>query len=237
MGGEAMRRKLMAMHSQIVAFEDPLVKSICVEKFGGVDGITDRQYGTAGVKGYDGECTYRQLDAVKNIGRAFYGKGIVKFNEFRHFTSCTKIGNLGFPRDSEVNSFTNSTLEEITLPPTFKNIGWKAFQGTRLKRLVIPEGYAYDLYESQFANCYYLRYMEYPSTLYQRIGWYAAFRNVSNLVIVIKAKKPPLQINISTKREDITFYVPDESVDLYKAHAGLALYKDDRIKPLSEYQP
>lgn len=62
-----MRRKLMAMHSQIVAFEDQLVKSICVEKFGGVDGITDRQYGTAGVKGYDGECTYRQLDAVKNI--------------------------------------------------------------------------------------------------------------------------------------------------------------------------
>lgn len=231
-----MRRKLMAMHSQIVAFEDPLVKSICVEKFGGVDGITDKQYGTAGVKGYEGECTYRQLAAVKNIGRAFYGKEIVKFNEFRFFTSCVRVG-IGFATESRNDGFAYSRLEEITLPPTFKNIGWKAFQNTKLKRLIIPEGYAYDLYESQFADCYNLRYVEYPSTLYQRIGGWSAFKNVSNLVIVVKAKKPPLQINISTKREDITFYVPDESVDLYKAHAGLALYKDDRIKPLSEYQP
>lgn len=231
-----MRRKLTAMHSQIVAFEDPLVKSICVEKFGGTDGITDATYGTVGVKGYGGECTYRQLAAVKYIGRAFYGKEIVKFNEFRFFTSCVRVG-IGFATESRNDGFAYSRLGEITLPPTFRNIGWKMFEGTGLRRLVIPEGYAYDLYESQFSRCANLRYVEYPSTLYHRIGGYAAFLNASNLVIVIKAKTPPAQINISTKREDITFYVPDESVELYKAHAGLALYKDDRIKPLSEYQP
>lgn len=226
-----MRRKLMAMHSQIVAFEDPLVKSICVEKFGGVDGITDRQYGTAGVKGYDGECTYRQLAAVKNIGRAFYGKGIVKFNEFRFFT--------GIISDSGGFALCKN-LETCIFPPNIKYIN-RTFgysYTNKMSRVVMNEGL--NIIESfTFMGCFADgASVIIPSTVTyigdSALSMYSSSKSFS--AMIFKPVTPPRTSSNQYATTRCPLYVPDESVELYKS-SPLFEYYGTKILPLSEYQP
>lgn len=226
-----MRRKLMAMHSQIVAFEDPLVKSICVEKFGGVDGITDATYGTVGVKGYDGECTYRQLAAVKNIGRAFYGKEIVRFNEFRHFTGIISDSG-GFA--------TCKNLETCIFPPNIKLINRTfAYSYTnKMRRVVMNEGLN-TIEDFSFLGCFADgTSVIIPSTVtYIGNSALSMFRSSKSLSAIIfnPATPPRMSSNLYTTTK-CPIYVPDNSVELY-LQSPLFKYYGTEVLPLSEYQP
>lgn len=105
-----LRRRLMAMQwdNTPIEFEDPEVKRICVENFGGLNGIANRIYGDMGVKGVDGEVTYRQARAVTHFHNIFKGNtAIATFNELEHFQNLRTIDRL-------FNGC--SGLTEITLP-------------------------------------------------------------------------------------------------------------------------
>lgn len=112
-----------------VYFEDAEVKRICVENFGGENGIINSTYGTIGVKGCAGEITYKQIQAVKSLGNAFAkNKVIVKFNEFLLFKNV-KTGALTFEGCS--------ALQEVSVPDGFVP-SYSSFSGcTNLVRLNI----------------------------------------------------------------------------------------------------
>ena len=90
--------------AEIIEFEDPEVKRICVANWGGIYRMT--------LDGYEGEMTKEQAAKVSSIGTTFKGNTkIGKFNEFRYFTSL-----VNFTGTYAVNSpFSGSSLVEIDL--------------------------------------------------------------------------------------------------------------------------
>ena len=78
----------------VMAFEDEEVKRICVANFGGLNGITNSDYGKTGVAGIAGEVTYEQVLAVTNIGTLFENNNsIVRFNELVYFKNIKMIAS------------------------------------------------------------------------------------------------------------------------------------------------
>lgn len=86
-----------------IIFEDPEVKRLCVENWGG-------HY-------IEGEITEYEASKVTTLNSVFYANtDITKFNEFRYFTGVTSLYKSG-SGDSVFGQFTNcSNLVEITIP-------------------------------------------------------------------------------------------------------------------------
>ncbi len=110
----------------IIQFEDPLVKQLCVQN-----------WDTNG----DGELSTDEAAAVTDVGRVFtYNWNVKTFNEFRYFTGVTRIGG---------DAFHMCGLTSIDLPANVKEIGGSAFNETDLTStdggvtegvIVIPDG-------------------------------------------------------------------------------------------------
>ena len=116
-----------------MVFEDPEVKRICVENFGGVSGITNSKIGTVGIPGKAGEVSYEQILAVKNLKFLFYdNKLIKKFNELVYFVNLETLNQKEF----ENCSF----MEEITLPNILITSALTFINCKALKKLSTPYG-------------------------------------------------------------------------------------------------
>ena len=107
-----------------IIFEDSAVKEVVANRFG-----------------TDGEITFKQAAQVTNEqleGLFNSNTTITKFNEFVFFTGITKISIVEDTNTSKTTApFRGcSNLEEITLPYTLKEIGYRAFdQCVKLRKM------------------------------------------------------------------------------------------------------
>ena len=107
------RRMIMQNLEKPIKFQDEEVKRICVENFGGANGIKNWIYGKVGIKGIEGEITKKQALAVTAIRNVFFNnKKIRTFNEFELFENALKTYGEEFKNCEN--------LEEITIPTNFQ---------------------------------------------------------------------------------------------------------------------
>lgn len=140
------------------------------------------------------------------MGTVFQNNTLIRsFNEFEYFTGVTSLAGNAF-----YNTTTNTTFTSIVLPPNIKSIGNGAFYRlAALQKINIPSKVT-TFANYVFTGCTGLQIILcYPSTP-PTIQAYT-FQNVSGI-----------------------FYVPDESVDAYKAANRWSSFAS-RIHPLSEY--
>lgn len=161
--------------TDIISFADPNVKAICLQYFD-----TDN----------DQEISYAEAAAVTEIPVILAGekdtpfsifandyigdkaKVIHSFNEFKYFTSLTKMADYMFVNQSE--------LTEVALPESLTSIGYSAFSGcTSLASIDIPEKVT-ALGSNAFNMCSSLTSLKLPDGLTNIGPW--AFRGCSNLI-------------------------------------------------------
>lgn len=130
------------------------------------------------------------------------------------------------------------SLTAINIPDSVTSIGSYAFKDcTSLANIAInKESKIISIGERAFGGCAFFSII-LPKTT-ENIGAYAFYfaRNLNDFVCY--ADVPPI-IGSTTfygSSTTLSIYVPDESVEAYKAATNWAAYAD-RIKPLSEYQP
>lgn len=148
---------------------------------------------------------------------------IRKFNELELFTGLLSTNALLF-------GCTN--LEEVKLP-ALKSYGNEVFRSCKaLKAIIMPEGVE-TIGDTFVYECNSLKYVELPSTI-TSIGSNMASRTDSAYTLVIKAVVPPTFGGFGWFKDGTVIYVPDNSVNAYKA-ADVWKNYEQYIKPLSEY--
>jgi len=120
---------IVEMESQPIVFADANVKDICVAK-----------WDTNG----DGELSYAEAAAVKDLGDVFYNiRNIYWFDELRYFTGLTNIGDKAFDGCTGLTS--------IEIPSGVTSIGLGAFYACfGLTSIVVTDGNS--VYDSR-NNC------------------------------------------------------------------------------------
>lgn len=98
---------------EYLEFEDDTIKDLCVKYFGDGVGVTKEQLNNASIIKY--------VDGVRFID-ALHDTKFRKFNEFQYFTKVTNVTSDYFSN--------NTTLEELTLPPTCTRIEEYSFPNT-----------------------------------------------------------------------------------------------------------
>lgn len=155
-----------------------------------------------------------------------YNKVIKKFNEFRYFTnsSFTSTGN---------SWFASSIIEELTFPPQITLMGTDCIRQSSMRKITLNEGLTQI--NRNFYELPNLEVVVIPSTV-TTIGSGFIYR-CPNATVIMRPSTPP---TISSTTDwfraspNVKIYVPDESVDTYKAANGWSEYTS-RIKPISEY--
>lgn len=180
------------------------------------------------------------------------------------FSSCFSLKSIVIPNGvTQIAGFLFYycySLRSIVVPGGVTSIGQSAFEHcTALESVVIPNGVT-SIGSNAFANCSTLRSMVIPDEIVS-IGEGAFFRcyalqsavipesvtsigsNAFNkcyalrLVRCLATTPPTVEKSTYSTFENIyiaTFYVPDDSVEAYKAATGWSDYSD-RILPISQY--
>lgn len=231
-----IRRRLMAQNweNTPIYFEDMATKAECVAKFGGETGIINPKFGTVGVRGIAGELTHKQAKAVTNFGSQ-YNDGtselalntIGKFNELKYFDSLVG-SHLGF-------CFKSTKVTEITLPKSVRILPWRFSNGTSLARMELNEGLEQIKQEALTSN-FTMKNLVIPSTLkgMARLNY---CKGIENLILLPTV--PPEFIDDGYGKSfrfhgALKIYVPDESVNAYKAAVAWNEYAS-RIYPMSSF--
>lgn len=141
------------------------------------------------------------------MGTTFQANTLIRsFNEFEYFTGVTSLTNNAFNNTASINT----TFSSIVLPRNITSIGNGSFYRMRgFQKINIPSKV------TTFANY--------------------AFSGCTGLQIILcyPSSPPTIQSQTFTGVSGI-FYVPDESVDAYKAANRWSSFAS-RIHPLSEY--
>lgn len=173
--------------------------------------------------------TTAQCAAVSSIGTFFRQNSLIKmFDEFVLFTGVSNLLN---------NCFRESSIKEITLPASLRSItyGIQFNKCRKLNRLEVSEGTTSILTSQWIWEATNLRLLILPSTISDMSSDALATHGSANTTTVIcKAVTPPTKTNTSYYTNVAAVYVPDESVDAYKAATGWSQWAT-KIKPLSEY--
>ena len=120
-----------------MTFEDPEIKKWLVANIGGERGITNSAYGKVGVRGIAGEVTYEQALAVEDVSIP-RNKNIRRFNELVYFKNLKRF------------TFSESSIEEISLPYLSIDVTGPFYACTRLKKLTTK--YGLDVRGSSFIS-------------------------------------------------------------------------------------
>ena len=91
-----------------------------------------------------------------------------------------------------------------------------------------------------FLDCTSMQYIELPSTLATlRVFSGSSYRHFYNVpascAVILKATTPPTAVTDVFTRFSGNVYVPDDSVEAYKAASGWSIIAA-RIFPISEYE-
>ena len=151
-------------------------------------------------------------------------KVIGNFMEFEHFTKVVSLVRYAFQ---------SSTLTGIKFPQTITSVGTDAFRGCgRLTKIYLNEGLL-DL-SRPFYECGNLPNITIPSTV-TALGNDTFYRCTALASIIMLPTTPPT-ISGSWFRYNTggKVYVPDNSVETYKAASGWSTYAS-KIYPMSEY--
>ena len=148
-----------------------------------------------------GEMAFMNCFGVSNID---FGTNVKKIGKMAFFR-CEGVSSLTLPNSIstiEVSAFAMcKKLESVELPENIKLLKDYVFQGTNLKHLIIPPT---------------------VTTIYQY-----AFKDCNNLEDVTSLPEtPPLMYDNSFGSYDITLYVPETSIDQYKATPPWNLFKE-----------
>ena len=172
------------------------------------------------------------------------------------FYNCTGLTALSLPsglKTLEGSAFKNCTgLKSISFPDGLSSIGSSAFYGcTGLTALSLPSGLT-TLSDFAFQNCSGLTELSLPEGCYTL--WQGVFKNSGVTKVILpstltqvrennlteklqtiycQATYPPSVYSGNTISPDCNVYVPDASVDAYKA---AEVWKNGNILPLSQAQ-
>lgn len=136
----------------------------------------------------------------------------VTFNGHYHFINCT-------------------SLEGDLILSSAMRIGGDSFRGCKKITSVVADNIQ-TVDFSPFKDCSALKTIVLGNSL-TAIG--SQFAQASGLnTLIIKAATPPTLTGASWFPSQTLIYVPDESVEVYRAATNWSIYAD-RIKPLSEY--
>lgn len=168
--------------------------------------------------------TYTANAAVKVIGQA-------AFSYAAHLETLTLPEGLTTIEDGAFTSC--PSLKEVSLPESVTNIGMAAFTFCRkLESLVFPP-HITEITMGFFIGCTALRSVTIPAEL-TTIGKTVFTACPSLTEITCLCTTPPavdLTTFLSVKTNTISLYVPDESVDLYKA---TPIWMGFNVKGISE---
>lgn len=230
------------------------VLSFAIQHFGLII-FKDKKIGTICITNWDangdGVLTKEEASAVTDISTVFHAnEEIVSFNELSNFTNLTSIPKFAFYNCSKLNSITLpegltsieddafkecSRLTSITIPEGVTSIGESAFSGcSSLTSINIPESVTI-IKRLTFGYCTGLTSLTLPESLTYIVNW--AFYNCTGLTSIRSYATTPPGLG-----EDVFYgapatmsiYVPDTSVDAYKAASRWSSYAS-QIKPMSEY--
>ena len=161
-----------------------------------------------------------------------FNKVIKSFNEFKWFKGLRRLSYMFYQC---------SALTSIEIPVPDANItttlGSYTFrQCTSLPRVVIPEGWK-TLENSFVRQCNSLILLDIPSTC-KSIGSNLLASSMTagspRTTIVCRAETPPSFGGYGSGGEPLEVYVPDQSVQAYRAASGWNAYPN-AIKPLTAY--
>jgi hypothetical protein len=153
------------------------------------------------------------------------------------FMSCKNLTRVQFPqtlRSISGSSFAYCTsLAEVIIPNNVTSIGGGTFRGcTSLKNIILPTGIT-DLYSEIFNGCglMNIKIPQNVTKLYAKI-----FRDCSALQYIEMESTSPPSIDTDTFDgipSNTVFYVPSESVEVYKSATNWSAYAD-RIFAIEE---
>ncbi|MDO4163879.1 MAG: leucine-rich repeat protein [Bacteroides sp.] len=220
------------VYSSSITFADAEVLRVLCETQVYKDWVSESDYGSKAVidTNGDGVITNAEAAAVKslttyylNTNSAFENNTVIEtFNELKYFTGLVRISTSMF------KGCTN--LREVTLPSGPTEIGTYPIQGTAITHWIVPEGYTtFSTISGSYGTT--LEVVDYPSTATTMNDTFM-WNNDCNVFICRVATPPTFA---SWGRGTVgAVYVPDDSVDAYKA-ATTWSEKADIIYPLSEY--
>lgn len=222
--------------SPYITFADPEVERVLMENNVSSDGV--------GI-------TMADAQAVTSIGAWFGGNTeIVSFDELQYFTGLTSIGS-GYNNTQGFQGC--ESLQYVTLPTSVTEIKGYAFSGTSslveikgadnvailggnafassgIQKLKLPSVQAID---GSFKGSTNLLLLECGEEL-TSIAIYTFWQMTTGLTTFIcRATTPPTLASNNNLNFCSAIYVPDASVDAYKAATIWSTYAD-RIKPMSE---
>lgn len=222
---------------EYIVFADSNVEAICVEHFG--DG--------AGVSHYS-------ANATTSLGGVFsQNEDIETFTELDYFTGVTELADDEFNGCSNLHSIgltnivtlgaralRNTALSGALTLPACKTIGNSAFAYVPMESIVLP------LCETLTGNdCFYnntlLKTIDFGAL--KKVEGFGFMTGASSLQsIIIRSTTPPTFVRTASTDGHFTqvpdtcpIYVPDESVDTYKA-AAVWKTRAAYIRPLSELE-
>lgn len=220
-----LQKSNSTLKSDIIHFEDPYVKDICVRQWD-----TDK----------DGELSYSEASVVETIGSFFthteyvsyYDKtfktqyytlikagnsSIRSFTEFKYFTSIRKLNALGFTSDINlVKVELPDSLEEICDGATSNVLRYEWNAGGKIGLVK----YSLGIFSRTG-----LSEISLPATI-RKIGNYAFIACPYLSEVYCYSLNPPVLGDNVFGNSVKNIFVPSESVDLYKSALGWKEYSD-----------
>lgn len=174
------------------------------------------------------KCNSPQGNNCFPLGTRFQSNVLVtSFKEIVSFTGIT-----GIP-----DTFANrSSLESIIVPSFVTTIGSEAFRYSSIKEFIIQAGEKGLTFSNRvFYGCSTIPFIDLPARV-TSIGSECFHTCYALRTIIVRATTPPtLGSNAFRYLTTFDIYVPDSSVDAYKA-ASYWSSLASHIKPLSEYE-
>ena len=94
-----------------------------------------------------------------------------------------------------------------------------------------------ELGDNCIGYCPSVRLIDFPSTIKSLGQMFLRYPIDKNKGIVIcRAATPPALSSYNSRIRAVALYVPDESLELYRADNNMARFISTNIRPLSEYQ-